>query len=207
MAAGAGIDPLHYIDSEPVTGFFLANWELLHALGVMFTGNDWLSPLVNRGWGVVALLAAWIIGRPYGVAPLTLTGVGLRCWPPWDWWRRSPVAPATMLSGWRFSSPVLPSSLLLPRPASRVALRVRLWPLWLQGSPSARSSPMSRRPGLSRSGSGYWPDAGGGLPRRYWLVLVALPGAFWYVRNLVAVGNPLPSLNLKSGRSPCPVRR
>ena len=32
-----------------------------------------------------------------------------------------------------------------------------------------------------------------------WLVLVIFPGVFWYLRNLVDVGNPLPSLNLKIG--------
>ena len=34
-------------------------------------------PLVNFGWLGVTLLAAWCIGRPYGVAPLSLTGVAI----------------------------------------------------------------------------------------------------------------------------------
>src|SRR5262249_11834187 len=51
--------------------------ELLHAAGIVLFSRDIASPLVNFGWLGVALLAAWCIGRPYGVAPLTLVAVAL----------------------------------------------------------------------------------------------------------------------------------
>ena len=39
--------------------------------------RDLLSPFLNLGWFSGCLLAAWCIGRPYGVAPLSLAGVAV----------------------------------------------------------------------------------------------------------------------------------
>ena len=36
-----------------------------------------LSPLINLGWLAVALLAAWCIGRPYGLGPQALIGASI----------------------------------------------------------------------------------------------------------------------------------
>ncbi len=66
---------LHYSDGNSLTVFFPANCELVHAVGILFVGNDLLSPLVNLFWLGLALLAAWCIGKRYGVAPLALVGV------------------------------------------------------------------------------------------------------------------------------------
>ena len=52
--------------------YYPANSELLHSIGMVAFGNDLLSPLLNFGWMGVALLAAWCIGRPFGLAPATL---------------------------------------------------------------------------------------------------------------------------------------
>src|SRR5207247_9183147 len=38
---------------------------------------DFLSPLLNLGWLSLGLLAAWCVGRPYGVAPVTLVASAL----------------------------------------------------------------------------------------------------------------------------------
>src|SRR5205814_1352473 len=37
--------------------------------------RDVMSPLLNIGWGVLAALAAWCIGRSRGAAPLALLGL------------------------------------------------------------------------------------------------------------------------------------
>src|SRR5262249_40590502 len=62
-------DPLY------LNWFYPENSELLHATGIVLFDRDIASPLVNFGWLGVALLAAWCIGRPYGVAPLSLVAV------------------------------------------------------------------------------------------------------------------------------------
>ncbi len=68
---------MHFIDPLYLNWFYPENSELLHAAGIVLFNRDIFSPLVNFGWLGVALLSAWCIGRPYGVAPLSLTGVAI----------------------------------------------------------------------------------------------------------------------------------
>ena len=68
---------LHFTDPLYLNWFYPQNSELLHGAGIALFDRDLFSPLVNFGWLGVALLAAWCIGRPYGVAPLSLLAVAL----------------------------------------------------------------------------------------------------------------------------------
>ncbi|MEA2410349.1 MAG: hypothetical protein QOC77_910 [Thermoleophilaceae bacterium] len=69
---------LHFVEVEPLTAFYPANSELLHAIGIaLFDSHDVLSPLVNLAMLALALLAGWCIGRPYGAAPLTLVATSV----------------------------------------------------------------------------------------------------------------------------------
>jgi hypothetical protein len=68
---------MHFTDPLYLNWFYPQNSELLHAAGIVLFNRDLFSPLVNFGWLGVALLAAWCIGRPYGVAPLSLTAVAI----------------------------------------------------------------------------------------------------------------------------------
>ena len=66
---------LQYFDRDPVTVFYPANAELLHAFGLLLFRSDVISPLINLGWAALALLAAWSIGRPVGRGPHCVIGV------------------------------------------------------------------------------------------------------------------------------------
>ena len=66
---------MHFIDPLYLNWFYPQNSELLHAAGIVLFNRDLFSPLVNFGWLGVALLAGWCIGRPYGVGPLSLVAV------------------------------------------------------------------------------------------------------------------------------------
>src|SRR3954466_5201150 len=68
---------MHFTDPLYLNWFYPENSELLHGAGIVLSGRDIFSPFVNFGWLGVALLAAWCIGRPYGVAPLSLTAVAI----------------------------------------------------------------------------------------------------------------------------------
>ncbi len=57
--------------------FYPQNSELLHSAGILFMGNDFLSPLLNMGWIAGCLLAAWCIGRPYAVGAASVVGLAL----------------------------------------------------------------------------------------------------------------------------------
>ena len=52
--------------------FYPANSELLNAVMVLPFRRDFLIPLMNMGWLVGTLAAAWCIGRPFGKGPWTL---------------------------------------------------------------------------------------------------------------------------------------
>jgi hypothetical protein len=68
---------MHFVDPLYLNWFYPQNSELLHAAGIVLFNRDIFSPFVNFGWLGVTLLAAWCIGRPYGVAPLSLTAVAI----------------------------------------------------------------------------------------------------------------------------------
>jgi hypothetical protein len=191
--------PLHYIDSESVTVFFPANSELLHALGMMFMGNDVWSPLLNLGWASLAQLAGWCIGRPYGVAPVTLCGVAALL--------VTPGLVATQPGG--AYDDIVGIALILSCSALLVTAVTVDGQSRLPGQGVAAlaaglalGTKFTLIAPVAALTVGVWVLARRG--RRLseggiWLVLVALPGGFWYVRNQIAVGNPLPSLNLKLG--------
>jgi hypothetical protein len=63
---------LHFIAPQFLAWFYPANAELFHAAGMLTFGRDVLSPLLNLGWFVGCLVACWCIGRPYRVAPWSL---------------------------------------------------------------------------------------------------------------------------------------
>lgn len=200
------ITSLHYVDTDPVTVYFPASSELLHALAMMFLGNDLLSVFMNLGWLAVALLAAWCVGRPYGVAPVTMTAaVALLA---------TPGLAATQAGG--AYTDVVGLALFL----SSIALLVNArrddgsYQTWALAAGAAAA-------GLAL-GTKYtlvapvvlltiavWIAARRGLRMReagLWTLLVLLSGSFWYGRNLVAAGNPIPSFHLRLGplRLPSP---
>ncbi|HET9163654.1 MAG TPA: hypothetical protein VFN89_09475 [Solirubrobacterales bacterium] len=63
---------LHFIAPQFLAWFYPANAELFHAVGMLAFGRDLLSPLLNLGWLIGCLVACWCIGRPYRVAPWSL---------------------------------------------------------------------------------------------------------------------------------------
>ena len=74
----AQVGALHFTEVLRLTvWFYPQNSELLHSAGVLFLGNDFLSPLINIGWMALCLLAAWSFGRPYGAGAAALLGVAL----------------------------------------------------------------------------------------------------------------------------------
>jgi hypothetical protein len=63
---------LHFIAPQFLAWFYPANAEIFHAVGMLAFDRDILSPLLNLGWFLGCLLAAWCVGRPYRVAPWSL---------------------------------------------------------------------------------------------------------------------------------------
>lgn len=72
------IIPLHFTDAlRLAVWFYPQTSELMHGALIALMETDWLSPLFNMYALGVALLAGWVVGRPYGVGPSTLVGVAV----------------------------------------------------------------------------------------------------------------------------------
>jgi hypothetical protein len=72
MAQTSAVTGIKFTQADPYVAYYPANSELFHALGIEAMHNDFLSPLLNLMWLAVALLAAWCVGRPWRVERLTL---------------------------------------------------------------------------------------------------------------------------------------
>jgi len=68
---------IQFIAPQFLSWFYPQSSELLHGIGVLTFGRDLLSPLLNLGWLAGCLAAAWCIGRPFGAAPLSTAGVAI----------------------------------------------------------------------------------------------------------------------------------
>jgi hypothetical protein len=72
------IGPLHFTDPLKLAAWFYPqNSELLHGVGIVFLKTDFLSPLINLMWVALCLLAAWCVGRPYGIGGVTVLGAAV----------------------------------------------------------------------------------------------------------------------------------
>ena len=70
--------PLHFTDAlRLAVWFYPQTSELMHGALIALMETDWLSPLFNMYALGVALLAGWVVGRPYGVGPSTLVAVAV----------------------------------------------------------------------------------------------------------------------------------
>jgi hypothetical protein len=198
---------VEFAKTHSVTGFHptetvLTNWfypqnsELLHGVGILLTGRDTLSLFINFGWLALAFLAAWCVGRPYGRGPLCIvsTAVVLECH---TLVVREPgagkndvVAAALILAaiaillnaasrsgggrtmpvGWPLAAAGLAVGLAVGTKLTAVAIAAALTVAVIA------LAPVGRR----RVASGWWFGA------------ALAGGGYWYLRNLIATGNPLP---------------
>jgi hypothetical protein len=188
---------LHLIAPQFLAWFYPANSEVLHAAGMVAFGRDILSPLLNLGWFVGCLVAAWCIGRPYRVAPWSLALVAIAL-----------SVPALHDQAGEARNDIVGIFFLLTAVAIALAQRER-------GSYMAGRTAFALGPvvvvGLA-TGMAAGTKLNFLLPalvlvvgiavvsprERRWRALVAAGlaalagGGYWYLRNLVHTGNPLP---------------
>lgn len=74
FAAGGDLGAIDFFDPIFFASFYPANSEVLHAIPLLAFGRDILSPLLNLGFLALGLLAAYCIGRPRGLGPQSLIG-------------------------------------------------------------------------------------------------------------------------------------
>ena len=179
---------------EQVLAFVPANSELLHAIGILLSGTDVLSPLLNIGWLALALVAAWAMGRPLGRGPATLAGAA------------TALATPLFLAGnpGEAFNDVAVTALLLAAAALLVNGGLERTPLVLAGlaaglAVGTKATVLVPVAVFAIAATAF--VRSGERVRTGGLVLMAVfaGGGFWYVRNLVAFGSPLPTVRIGVG--------
>ena len=199
--------PLYNVGNDNTIEFYPFTSELLHAVGMALTTTDVLSPLVNLGWIALTLLAAWCIGRSFGVANLSIVAVAA-------------VLATPQLVGddaGQGYDDVVGIALLL----AAVAIVISA------GYFHSGSSWIDLRGGwVAAMAAGLAAGVkytfvipmvaltvifGVLAPRRVrvralvqWCLVAALGGGLWYVRNAVYAGNPLPNEHIDLGFAKLP---
>jgi hypothetical protein len=201
---------MHHVETVFTNWFYPQNSELLHAVGILLTGRDTLSLFLNLGWLAVAFLAAYCVGRPYGrgavtaiaaaillechtlvvrdpgaakndlaAAALTLAAIAILV-EAWAQARHSSVpypSQATKrnrrMAGWALAAAGLAAGLAAGTRVTALAMAAALTVAVVVLSPQGRR----------------WAAAG------WWFGAALAGGAFWYLRNLVVAGNPIPEVH------------
>jgi len=194
------VSRLHITHQEPLTSFFPANSELLHAVTILPFHRDLLSPILNLGWLAVALTAGWCIGRPVGrggrlgAAPLTLTAVAAVL--------AVPILASTQPGD--ATNDVMALACLLASVAVLLAGDRQPWELVVAGLAAglALGTKMSLVAPVGALTVGVLAIGARGRRRRVlvsWGPALAVTGGFWYLRNLLRAGSPVPTLRLGVG--------
>ena len=191
FAASGDTFSLHFVAPQFLSWFYPQNSELVHSLGILGFGNDLLSPLVNLAWLGGCLVAAWAIGRPWGGAPLSLAGVALVL---------GSAAMADQAGEAR--NDIVGTFFLLAGLAVLVngcagGRRLATGPLIVVAIAAGLAAGTKINfipPAIVLAAAAVWLRAPDRRGRDGLLALagLALGGAYWYVRNLVQSGNPLP---------------
>ena len=182
---------------DPIHNFHPAGNEVLHALGMLAMDRDVLVPLLAVAWLAAFLLAGWSAGVRDGVRSLTLLAA--------VWFAAIPLLLATNAGSAVNDLPVLvclTAAVALWRNADGdrgwlaaaglalgLAFGIKLTALACVGALTIAIvllAPPRRRAAVGGILAGT----------------ILLAGSFWFLRNLIRTGSPLPSLHLPLLPSP-----
>jgi hypothetical protein len=184
------VAPLRFTDVEYLTAFYPASSELLHGVGILLFGRDLLSPALNIGFLGLTLLAAWCVGHARGAAPAAMLGAAVALAMPMLRSSQGGTA-ANDVVGIFF----LVASAALWMDSSESVGGILLAGLAAGLAVSVKLSLLGPVLALTVIAIGHLWKA----PHHekvLWVAALALGGGYWYVRNLVLIGNPLPWLHL-----------
>jgi hypothetical protein len=206
MVQSHSVTGMHHVDTVFTNWFYPQNSEVLHADGMLLVGRDTLSLFINYGWLAVAFLAAWCIGRPYGRGDLSVVAAAILL-EAHVLVVREPAAAkndlmaaalllaaiAILVTAWRSAVPLGGDA------SQRNRGLAPGWPLTAAGlavglAAGTKVTVLAMAAALSLAVLVLAPVGRRWAAAVWWFVPALLGGGFWYLRNLVVSGNPLPAV-------------
>lgn len=182
---------LHQTAPEFPDAFHPSTGELVQALPMLMYQRDAVSPLVNLGWMAMLLLAAWCVGRPTGRAELSTLCVAALL-----------AAPLVVVEGaGNAGNDIAAMAFLLAAVAFVLQPGETTPQLALAGLAAglAISTKLTVVPAVAMLTVGIlWAGRPGERARRVlaWGIGLVATGIYWYLRNLLIAGSPVPSTDL-----------
>jgi hypothetical protein len=226
MVQSHSLTGMHHVDTVFTNWFYPQSSELLHGVGMLLTRRDTLSLFLNYGWLVVAFLAAWCIGRPYGRGSLSVIAAAILLEAHVLVVREPGAAKndlmaaalllaaiAILVTAWNLRRPEAasepPASQEPPvdgpetspyggksahRPALPVGWAVAVAGLAVGLAAGTKVTALAMAAALSVAVLVLAPAGRRRAAAGWWFVPALLGGGFWYLRNLLVAGNPLPAV-------------
>jgi hypothetical protein len=160
---------------------------MLHGLGIVLFRHDTLSPVLNLIWAMLALFTAWCVGQARGAGAAATVGVAVVLATPMMNSSQAGSAANDVVGLFFLLASVAlilagdgrTPALVLAAVAAGLAIGTKLSmvaPALALAVGMVAIAPRGRR----RTTASVW------------LAALVLAGGYWYARNLIAVGNPLP---------------
>jgi hypothetical protein len=202
---------LQYLNGEALVTYYPANTSVLHAVGILALGSDTLSVFVNLALVPIALLAGWCIGARAGVGPSSLAGVAVALTIPVVVVTEAATAKddllgivgllaciAFVMHSGRERADAEPR--LATRHAGAMNRATALYAGLAAGlAIGAKLTLVAPVIALGVCLAVVTPKGVRVATMLRWVGAAFATGGFWYLRNLVRVGNPLPGLGIGLG--------
>ena len=200
IAQSHSVTGLHYTETVFANWFYPQNSELLHADGILIAHRDTLSLFINYGWLAIAFLAAWCVGRPYGRGHLSVAATAILLSSHILVVREPGAAKndlavaalllaaiAILVNAWASRGEGEGGSLPVGWPLAVAGLSVGL-------AAGTKVTVLAMAGALTLAVLVLAPAGRRRAAAAWWFLPALLGGGFWYLRNLLVAGNPVPEV-------------